>query len=243
MIQVCGVYNKVMAKKAEKKDWVKIGAVIRDIRESLGLTQAEMAEKLNISQNALSRYERGEHSPANILPIIEKVLGVPEAYIKAKAGVYSPQDLVTALEAIKREPVVYDVSEVHQRELYIIPVITRVGAGGTVITENYILYDGRVPKAVRAFIVDGDSMEPTIPQNATVLINTDEKEPIEGKIYLLAKADGGNASALLLRRLKKINGQWHMLPDNPHYPVKQLTPEWIIVGRAVEIVEIRKIRL
>ena len=38
----------------------KIGARIRSKRESLGMTQQELAEMVNVTRNTISRYENGE---------------------------------------------------------------------------------------------------------------------------------------------------------------------------------------
>ena len=41
----------------------QLGATIAEKRRSLGLTQAQLAEKLDIGQDALSRMEKGKISP------------------------------------------------------------------------------------------------------------------------------------------------------------------------------------
>jgi transcriptional regulator with XRE-family HTH domain len=42
----------------------QVGALIRSKREKRGLCQSEMAERVGISQGALSRYERGQLLPS-----------------------------------------------------------------------------------------------------------------------------------------------------------------------------------
>ena len=44
-------------------DTVKIGKFIRELREEKGLTQSELAEKLNINYKTISRWENGNYLP------------------------------------------------------------------------------------------------------------------------------------------------------------------------------------
>ena len=55
-----------------------LGAKIRELREKGGLTQANLAERANISNEFLSRIERAEKSPSiNTIQNIASSLGVP----------------------------------------------------------------------------------------------------------------------------------------------------------------------
>lgn len=49
---------------------------IKSRRESLGMTQKELAEKLRVSQQAVTKWETGENRPrAEKLPEIARLLG------------------------------------------------------------------------------------------------------------------------------------------------------------------------
>jgi len=55
----------------------RIGATISALRKKNGLTQAELAEKLNISNKTISKWENGQGYPdITHLPMISKLLGV-----------------------------------------------------------------------------------------------------------------------------------------------------------------------
>ena len=59
-----------------------IGERIKIKRKELGLTQAELGEKLNISDRAVSKWEQGEGDPnLTIIPDIAKILGVSLDYL------------------------------------------------------------------------------------------------------------------------------------------------------------------
>jgi transcriptional regulator with XRE-family HTH domain len=54
-----------------------IGENIRKYRKRLDLTQEELADRIGITWEMISRYERGESSPMNKLPKISEALGIP----------------------------------------------------------------------------------------------------------------------------------------------------------------------
>ena len=50
---------------------MNVGASIRHIRESKGMTQAELAEKINVTQSMLCQIERGTKAPS--LPLSTEI--------------------------------------------------------------------------------------------------------------------------------------------------------------------------
>ncbi len=58
-------------------DNVKIGRLIKELRLKKGLTQAALASELNISDKAVSKWERGWALPdVSLFPLIADILGV-----------------------------------------------------------------------------------------------------------------------------------------------------------------------
>ena len=58
-------------------------------------------------------------------------------------------------------------------------------------------------------MVMGDSMEPLIREGDTVLVDQTDRDPIDGKIFVLRIED-----ALMVKRMQKIPGGWRVLSDN-----------------------------
>lgn len=59
-----------------------IGSKIADLRKELELSQEELAEKLNISQKSISKYERGNRRPSyEVLTAIASLFGVTTDYL------------------------------------------------------------------------------------------------------------------------------------------------------------------
>ena len=58
-------------------DQQKIGQFIAEMRKEQGLTQRELAEKLNVSDKVVSKWETGKSLPdVETMPKISKVLGI-----------------------------------------------------------------------------------------------------------------------------------------------------------------------
>lgn len=88
-------------------------------------------------------------------------------------------------------------------------------------------------KAKTAKVVDvhGHSMHPTIPDGAVVLIDLTSREPVEGKVFALARPTEG----LVIKRLTYESGRWIATSDNPsgdRFPIDN-GEEMKIIGKAV----------
>ena len=124
--------------------------------------------------------------------------------------------------------------EVVEREYIAIPIITGVGAG-SLITDNYTLIKrSQLPKkSISAFEIKGDSMEPTIPEGWIVLIDTEDTELQNGKVYLFAESNGNTENNLFIRRVYKTDDSWELVPDNRKYAPQKLD-QLRVIGRVVK---------
>lgn len=82
---------------------------------------------------------------------------------------------------------------------------------------------------------DGDSMEPTIPNGALILLDLSIKDVANGHIYAIRRDD-----ELLVKRIQiRLDGTVVLIPDNPLYEREEVAPEVAaqlhIVGRVVWI--------
>jgi ribosome-binding protein aMBF1 (putative translation factor) len=74
------VLPETVFSKIENK-YTKVGVLLRGARHREGLTQAEMAKKINVSQADLSKMENGKRSIGKVIAKrIEKILGVNYRY-------------------------------------------------------------------------------------------------------------------------------------------------------------------
>ena len=58
-------------------DQMKTGALIRALRQRRGMTQLRLAERIGVSDKAVSKWERGRGAPdISLLPALSEALGV-----------------------------------------------------------------------------------------------------------------------------------------------------------------------
>lgn len=223
-------------RKPKDPKLIRLGAALKAVREERGLTQREMAEKLGVSLRSYCAYEAGEVHPRSILEPLQREFGVTTLELEIRAGIYSPREVSRMCADLAQAPVIYDAGNIVEKYYHLIPVITGVGAGGAIITADHVLYEGKYPppKQVKGFVVKGNSMEPLVEDGDIVLIDVQNRDLVNGGVYLFARGDGNDESFLLLRTARLIDTEWYMVPENKTYPITKLTPEWVVVGKAVE---------
>lgn len=92
---------------------------------------------------------------------------------------------------------------------------------------------GLYEKDLDVVVVRGDSMEPTISDNESVLINKAEVDPQDGHIYLLRSGD-----SLWVKRIQRqFDNSLLLISDNKQYPPMRLdleaTPDVQVIGKVV----------
>jgi phage repressor protein C with HTH and peptisase S24 domain len=98
--------------------------------------------------------------------------------------------------------------------------------------KEWFFNHGYQPDRLIAIGVKGDSMEPTMSQGDTVVINTAERTPKDGKIFAV-----NYEGEAVIKRMERNIGQWWLVSDNPdqrQYPRKVCSGEaCLIIGRVV----------
>jgi class 3 adenylate cyclase/DNA-binding XRE family transcriptional regulator len=80
-------------------DVAQVGHRIRQRREQVGLRQRDLADALQLSAQAVSKWERGENAPdIGLLPDLARILGITTDWLLA--GFDDEPDLLKALERI-----------------------------------------------------------------------------------------------------------------------------------------------
>jgi phage repressor protein C with HTH and peptisase S24 domain len=98
-------------------------------------------------------------------------------------------------------------------------------------TRAFLRNCGVSAASARVVEVEGPSMEPTIKDGAVLLVNTNNREPLENAIFALARPHDG----LVVKRLVKTGAGWVARSDNRDYddiPIDDGEPISII-GRAL----------
>lgn len=180
---------------------MSIGQRIRERREELGLSQAELARRLGVTQSTVGNYEAGISSPngEKLLRLFDcletepnylfqdsyqggkKVLNGPERALLERYRRLSPagrrtlQSVAEALGSYQEEM----EAEQMAPEPKVIPLYRSPAAAGyaaPVFGEDYephVLTEDRPQGAEFAVRIQGDSMSPWIPDGSVVYVNHD----------------------------------------------------------------------
>lgn len=177
---------------------------IKQARKKAGLSQKELAEKLNMNLRTYGSYERGERDVSTaVLLKLCKVLNISSDYLLGR-----------------KEPVESNVSEVLPNEnIRMIPVYESVSAGFGAYADNYIteympLYIENDEEAenTMCITVEGNSMYPKIEDGDKIqVLRQDWAE--EGQV-VVALIDGEDG---VVKKLEYDDNSITLVSFNPEY--------------------------
>lgn len=173
-------------------------ARLKIIRKQHGLTQAELAEKIGLSQQAVGKWETGSSCPdQKTLQFLADFFGVSTDYLLGRQ-----EDRLSLYRSVP--------------EKYLIPIVGEVKAG-----YNALAYEdniGMEPAAVRNpeeyfyLVVRGDSMEPHIRSGDLALVH--QQADVESGELAIVLVDDGEGT---LKRVIKQKGAVILQPFNTNY--------------------------
>lgn len=195
------------------KDKMPIGEKIRYWRKKKGLTQAELAKRLNVYGPNISQIENGARSPSmNTIELIAEALGIDVGEL-----VRDPDSAQLAVD-IKKQPAetgklpdnILKMPEVHR-----IPLIGTIACGTPILAQENIESDVDLPEHIHADFAlrcKGDSMI-----NARIydgdLVYIRQQETVEnGEIAAVLIGDEAT-----LKRIRIFPDHIALEPENPQY--------------------------
>ena len=175
---------------------------VRTLRERAGMTQAELAEKLGKGQTTIQKIETGQTIRPRFLEEMAAVLGVSPHELqygdttKIEKAESNAKDFGSFRLWSGNDPLPED-------EYYYAPFykdIAMMGGAGSTEMEDYngfrlpfgkasLYRNGITPSNVSCCTLTGDSMEPVIPDGATIGIDQGETTIRDGKIYAFRHDD------------------------------------------------------
>jgi len=193
---------------------VTIGQRLREERERLGYTQPAFAELAGTTKKSQIDYEKDLTQPkAGYLAAIATV-GADINYIVTGVAVPKAQksNLDDGVDGFSLVPV-------HDE------VVISAGHGSVLCASNqpsnfmafrndWIRSRGFFVKDLKVFITRGDSMSPTIEDKEPILVNTGEKDPQDGHIYVIRSGE----MTWVKRIQRQIDGSLLLISDNKLYP-------------------------
>ena len=200
--------------------------LLKQCRKKQGVSQAELAAKLGVTQQAVGKWESGKSSPdPSTVARIAELLNTTADYL---LGLYRPVSNVSAPE----ERFFGSYSE------SLIPVIgtVKAGYGALAFEEDYGQEYARVKDPSNYFylVVRGDSMEPRIQDGDLALVH--KQDTLEnGDLGVLIYGDEGEGT---LKRYIQRGNCVVLQPFNPAYNELVIKGEDLnhlhIAGRVVE---------
>lgn len=198
---------------------MKIGAIIRQLRESRNMTQAELAEVAGVSDAAVSTWENGVNTPRmGALQRMSDFFGVPKSYIIG--------DLDDTPRTAIRVPV-----------LGTIPAGVPLEAIEEVLDwEEIPLAWGRGGKEYFALKISGDSMAPRYEPGDVIICRRQEKCESGQDAVVMVNSDDAT-----FKRVRVSEAGITLQPLNPAYDPLFFTAQQVeelpvrIIGVAVEI--------
>lgn len=178
-------------------------------RVELGLTQAELAVRANTSQQAIQQLEDGKTKRPRYLPELAAALNCSVKWIvtgsKDESDVLPPQSEWGVVDAWDKNTPLPD----DEVEVPFLKDIEFACGDGRVHDEDHNGFKLRFSKAtlrrvgantdgsgVLCFPAAGDSMEPIIPDGATVAVDTGNKRIVDGELYAINQGE--------LKRIKQL---------------------------------------
>ena len=119
-------------------------------------------------------------------------------------------------------------------------VDTAAGAGAVVHDERitgrmkfpsrWLRREGLHPQQCRIIRVVGESMEPTLPDGCSILVNHEVTERDDGKIFVIRAGD----ELIVKRTLQLKSGRWVVASDNPDtktWPTRPWPTDAVVIGQ------------
>ncbi|MDP2549471.1 helix-turn-helix transcriptional regulator [Oceanobacter sp. 4_MG-2023] len=199
----------------------------------------EFAKKIGISESQLYRYLSGDRDlKAAVALRMAKESGVNLMWLLTGEG---PKTVSEAHQAAK-----IDEESIHDEYAFIPGYNIQVSAGHGALAESetisrklafrrkWLKFKGLHEKNLVVVFAKGDSMEPTISDNDTIMVDTSNNSPQDGRMYVI-RVDGH----LVVKRTSLVPGQGVLLiSDNKDYPPNLVkfdtsNPDLEVIGRVV----------
>jgi SOS-response transcriptional repressor LexA len=204
-------------------------------RANHGLSQAAFGEKYDIgNQGAVWQCLNGKGMPISLKAArgFARGLGVDISDFSPRLAAEAAKNAEFAPSAAESEEFV-DVKRVNVKLSAGHGAVEDIEetVGFLKFTRSFLRSIGVSAVAARVVTVDGPSMEPDIRDGAVLLVNTNNREPVHGGVFALARAHEGLIVKKLYRNrhgkwvARSINSEYLDIPIGPGEPIT-------IIGRA-----------
>ena len=185
------------------------GEIIRRRREELGWSQAQLGNRVGISQPAIKKIEAGDSRHSKFLPKIAQVLAIPLS------------DLDLSLSGVVGPPaaeVVPDARVLGERN-FPVHASAEGGPGQIIVSHDAVDFMARPAPLIHVrdsygLLITGTSMEPEYRQGDTALVDP-HLPVIQGEVYIFYAEKAGEARATIKYLRRVTVDKWLLSQHNP----------------------------
>lgn len=198
---------------------IEIGNRLKIAREDAALPRNRVAESVDVGTTTLQQWETGGREAS-----IETIGKLAELYS------VTPQYLIFGDITHKLPPPPKPTIDDEYEYVPAYDVEVSAGAGSVCLGESeatkhlafrkhWLTARGLNVKSLAAMFTKGDSMTPTIPESAVVVINREQTTPLDGKVYVIRIDDRH-----YVKRIQwLIGGGLRLISDNKFYEPLDIT--------------------
>jgi transcriptional regulator with XRE-family HTH domain len=183
------------------------GEIIRRKREELGWSQAQLGNRVGISQPAIKKIEAGDSRHSKFLPKIAQVLAIPLS------------DLDLSLSGVVGAPEVVPAARILGERDFPVHASAEGGPGQIIVSHDAVDFMARPAPLIHVrdsygLLITGTSMEPEYRQGDTALVNP-HLPVIQGEVYIFYAEKAGEARATIKYLRRATTDKWLLSQHNP----------------------------
>lgn len=207
---------------------IEIGERLRQTRENANISRKEASEAVKIGTTTLQQWENGSREAS-----IEAINALASLYSTTAYYILFGRDEPNDTHFQEELNIDDDYTYIP----YFSNIVASAGGGmfsdGVIGTDDFLAFrkawikrNGLNAKELVALNTDGDSMLPTIPENATILVDKSKNIAKDGRIYVIRIDD-----RLYVKRVQWIpTGGLKLISDNAVYESFDITRQELEVG-------------
>jgi phage repressor protein C with HTH and peptisase S24 domain len=184
------------------------GEIIRRRREQLGWSQAQLGNRVGISQPAIKKIEAGDSRHSKFLPKIAQLLSIPLVELDLSLS----GDSSSATE-------VMPAARILGERNFPVHASAEGGPGQIIVSHEAVDFMARPAPLIHVrdsygLLITGTSMEPEYRQGDTALVDP-HLPVIQGEVYIFYAEKAGEARATIKFLRRATADKWFLSQHNP----------------------------
>lgn len=210
-----------MGRDQETENTGSIGARIRQARKSAGLSQADLAERIGVSQPAIATWESGVHDPRRVVMAkLADALSISHQWLAAGGRSPAEADSQAAAAYLRRSVRHVPVISFESASKF----ASDPNADPHQMAEDYIPVTANA-SLLFALFLDDAAVELAFPKGSLVVIDYGDRWPADGN-YCLSVVKG----VPIVRRMRRDPSRLEAASTQTDFPPIEINGETEIIG-------------